>query len=45
MCRCNLVLRAKTSMAQELPKDLEGRIMELGGRLNVYEIMVIFHLI
>ncbi len=28
MCRHNLVLRAKTSMAQELPKDLEGRITE-----------------
>ena len=28
MVRHNLVLRVKTSMAQELPKDLEGKINE-----------------
>ncbi len=35
MCRHNLVLRAKTSMAQELPKDLEGRITEFRRQVKV----------
>ncbi len=34
MCRCNLVLRAMTSMAQELPKDLKGRIMEFRSQVK-----------
>ena len=41
MRRHNLVLRAKTSIAQELPSDLENKISEFRRQV---EKMVIFHM-
>ena len=38
----NLVLREKTSIAQQLPKDLENKIGEFRRQVTMLDKMVIF---